>query len=133
MNIFKKVLLEIFSIYVLSNILNSFIFFKSIETYFLSGIVLWLLSVILKPILKFVTAPFYLLTFGATSVLINGLIFFILTKLVSGIEIKNLILKGFYFYGFIVPKLNFNLWETFIIVATCELMIKWIFLWITKE
>lgn len=131
MGIVKKIILETVSIYILTQLLSSVIIFKGLQTYILAGLVLWLLSVVLKPILKFIVAPFYLISLGAISILINAFLFFLLTLIVHGITVKDFMLNNFSASGFTIPRINFNLFETFIIVAMLELMIKWLLLWIT--
>ena len=131
MGIVKKILLETISIFILTQLLSKVVLFNGFETYILGGLVLWILSIILKPILKFIVAPFYLISLGAISILINAFLFFLLTLIVHGIVVKDLFWNGLSISGFVIPKINFNLFETFIIVAMLELMIKYLLLWIT--
>jgi len=60
---------------------------QSFQSYFLVTIILSLLNTLLKPVLKLLTIPLYILTFGLFSVVINAAILWLTDYMVGGIEI----------------------------------------------
>ena len=61
----------------------------SFGTAILVALILGILNVILKPILLLLTLPINILTLGLFTLVINGFMVFIATKLIPGFEITN--------------------------------------------
>ena len=53
-----------------------------------AGLVLGLLNALLLPVLRFISMPLIWISFGLFSVVLNGLIFMLASRLVSGFELK---------------------------------------------
>lgn len=68
----------------------------------LTGLVLAIFNVILKPILKFISTPLIILTLGLFTLIINGLILWLLTKFIPELKISSL---AAYFWGIIIISL----------------------------
>ncbi len=62
---------------------------KNFWTALLISFVLGLLNVILKPILVLLTLPINIITLGLFTLVINGFMVFIATKIIPGFEIAN--------------------------------------------
>lgn len=131
-NLARSIAFESFSLYLLSQIFPGVIIIGGLPTLLLGGLVLSLLSFILKPILNVLTAPFALITFGTMSVVVNAVILFVLTKIVHQVVIHAFTLPGMSFMGFIVPKISFNAFFAFLVVAAGQIMIKYFLLWLTE-
>ncbi|MCB4791034.1 MAG: phage holin family protein [Elusimicrobia bacterium] len=54
-----------------------------------ASIVIWLLNLLLKPILFIITLPITLVTLGIFTFIINGFLFYLIPKFVSGFSVEN--------------------------------------------
>jgi len=63
------------------------IYIERWQTAIAAGILLAFLNTFLKPILLFLTLPFNILTLGLFTLIVNGIIFFLVSKLVSGFTV----------------------------------------------
>lgn len=55
----------------------------------IAGAVLGLINFIIKPILRILTLPINILTLGLFSIVLNGLLFYLLSLIVSGVTISS--------------------------------------------
>lgn len=81
-------------------------------TFLLAGLVLSLVNVVLKPIIIILSLPAILLTLGLFTLVVNGLMVYIATKIVPGLEMTFL---ASILAGMIVGLINYvltNLLET---------------------
>ncbi len=90
-------------------------------TIILGGTVLAMLSFFLRPILNVLTLPLNLLTFGTFSLITNALILYLLTIIISSIQIVPFTFYGFSFAGFIIPSVSLN---TFFAYIVCSLVLS---------
>lgn len=58
-----------------------------LKLFFIGWVVLWVLNFFVKPILKIIWLPFILLTFWLFILVINGIILFLLEKIIIGLNI----------------------------------------------
>ena len=65
------------------------IYIERWQTAIAAGILLAFLNTFLKPILLFLTLPFNILTLGLFTLIVNGIIFFLVSKLVSGFTLAS--------------------------------------------
>ena len=65
------------------------IYIERWQTAIIVGILLAFLNTFLKPILLFLTLPFNILTLGLFTFVVNGIIFFLVSKLVYGFTITS--------------------------------------------
>lgn len=130
--IFRNICFEGFSLFLLAQMFSGVVIIGGLPTYLFGGLILWILSIILKPILNILTFPFALLTFGTISMLTNAIILFTLTKFVKQINIHAFTFNGLSFLGFVIPKMEFNIFVAFLVVSVGQIMIKWSLLWLTK-
>lgn len=62
---------------------------SGIITALIAGAVLGLINFIIKPILRILTLPINILTLGLFSIVLNGLLFYLLSLIVSGVTITS--------------------------------------------
>lgn len=95
------------------------------------GIAFSLISLIIKPILKVITLPLNIITFGFFSFLINAILLYILTVFVPQINVTAFTFPGIMFSGFVVPPIYFNLIFAYIVISfsfsVLVTAIEWIF------
>jgi len=80
-------------IYAISIFLVSYLFdliaIESPMSWIIASFVLGLLNAFVKPFLVLITLPLTLFTFGLFTLVINGVILFLMAALVSGVEIES--------------------------------------------
>ena len=89
--------------------------------------------VIIKPILSIITLPLNIVTLGTFSFLINAIILYLLTILVSGISIRAFVFKGFSFAGFVIPNVTLNTLFAFIVSSLFLSIIVGFLTWLIKK
>jgi len=99
----------------------------------ISGTVLSLLSVILKPILGVLAFPLNMITFGTFTIVINAIILYILTLFVRQFSIHAFSSPGISFAGFAVPSVTFNTIFAFLVIALIHSGIKIALLWLMQD
>lgn len=104
----RNVAINSLALSVLPSLLKGFTITGGLATLLVSGFILSIMSIFLKPILQVVTLPLNLITFGAFSFIINAVLLYLLTILVPQISIKSLEFSGLFFMGFVIPKIVFN-------------------------
>ncbi len=104
-----------------------------VKTYILSGFILSLLLLIIKPILNIFSIPLNMITLGLFSFVTNAIILYILTVLVTDIKITKFTFEGLTFAGFVVPVMSFNTIFAFIVTAAILSIIINFFDWILKK
>lgn len=67
-----------------------------------------LLEKMVKPLLKLIFLPLNILTFGLFSLIISGMLVYILSLLVNQITIASFYFPGLSYAGFIIPSLFLN-------------------------
>ena len=88
---------------------------------------------IVKPILSIITLPLNLATLGLFSFVINAVILYLLTILVSSVSISAFTFRGVSFFGFIVPKIELNTFLAFIISSIVFSFSVMFLSWITEK
>lgn len=105
---------------------------KSLESIGLATATLALINVFVKPIIKILFLPLNIITLNFFSVLINIGVIVALTKLVPTVTISPWEFKGLAAFGFVIPKIEFTILYTFIIVSISITTIVSFLNWITK-
>lgn len=95
-----------------------------------SGIVLSILRLVLYPILTIITLPLHFLSLGFFSVVINAVVLYVLTIIVPEISIRAFTFQGAKLAGFIIPKMQFNIFFAFlaasIVFSLCHNAVVWL-------
>jgi putative membrane protein len=99
-------------------------------TIFFGAIGLSILFLIIKPILTIITFPVNVITVGLFSVLINGLILYLLTIFIVEISIVPFTYEKANIFGFITPEIYFNTFFAYLftafVLATIDGVIRWL-------
>ena len=104
-----------------------------LKTYILSGFILSLLLMIVKPILNILSLPLNMVTLGLFSFFTNSIILYLLTVLETDISIKAFTYNGYTFAGFVIPIMHFNTFFAFIITAAILSVIISFFDWLLQK
>lgn len=100
--------------------------------YLLGGILLTAMQFTIKPILTIISFPFNLVTMGLFSVLTDVIILYLLTVLLPKITVNAFHFNGFSFAGFIIPKMDINMFFAYCITAIFLATVMTCFNWIIK-
>ena len=65
----------------------SFTSIEAIKTYILGGILLWIINVVIRPILKILSLPFYLIFFSLVAFIVNWIILLLFDYILNTILI----------------------------------------------
>ena len=129
-SVLRDTVIHAFSLFLLTHIITSLTITGGVFTFLFAGFVLYIMSLLLKPVLSVLTLPFNLVTFGAFSYLTNGLIFYLLTVFVPQITVSPYSFKGASFAGFTIPAIDFNLFFTYIVAALVLSAISGLIRWL---
>jgi putative membrane protein len=101
-----------------------------IWTLFVGATVLALMFLVLKPILNIISFPVNMLTLGLFSIVVNAFILYLLTVVVPEITVQPFHYPRSEFFGFIIPKTDFNTFFAYaysaFVLATINSVIRWL-------
>lgn len=103
------------------------------QAFIFGGFFLSLMRFFLRPLLNLVALPFNLLTLGLSSFLVNAIILYFLTVIVSEISIAPFVFPGISFAGVIIPKIALNLFLAYIVSSIILSLIVSTIQWLIKD
>lgn len=121
------------SLAVLDQIIPGVAIHGGFKTFVFAGLVLSLLLLIIKPILNIFSLPLNMVTLGLFSFFTNSIILYLLTIVVTDINVTKFTFKGFTYAGFVVPTMSFNTLWAFVITAAILSIIIAFFEWLVKN
>jgi putative membrane protein len=130
---FRNILFNAFSIFLISQVISGMKVSGGLITYLVGGFALTILLVLLKPVLKILTLPLNIITLGMFSFVINVIIFYLLTVLVTGINITAFTFPGLSFSGFIIPSIYLNTLFSFILISFLQSVVVSFLTWLIKK
>lgn len=127
----RSILVNGVALFILSLIFKGVRIEGGLVTLALAGVLLSLMSFLLKPILTIISIPFNLLTFGLFSFFSSVILLYLLTILLPQVTISAFVFPGVSIAGFIIPKVAFNTFFAYIVCSfafsTLINTIKWLF------
>jgi putative membrane protein len=129
----KHTIINAISLAVLDQIIPGVTIRGGLKTFVISGFILSLLLLIIKPILNIFSIPLNMITLGLFSFFTNAIILYLLTVLVTEIRITEFTFNGFVYAGFVVPVVHFNSFFAFIFTAAILSLIINFFDWLIKR
>ncbi len=105
------------SLYFLPHVLSGFHVSGGFMTYLFGGMVLTLMSIIIRPVLNIVSFPLNVVSLGLFSAVANVLILYLLTILVPNISVHSFLFPGMRIAGFVIPQLMINDFFAFVFAA----------------
>jgi len=131
--IVRDIVFNTFSLFILTQLFNGIRILGGLPELVISGSVLSLLSFVLKPILKVIAFPFNAITFGAFSIVINAIVLYTLTLIVKQVRITAFTWNGIHIAGFVVPRMQFNTFVAFFVIALVQTCIRIGLAWLMQE
>ncbi len=98
-----------------------------------AAVVLALLYKFLHPILKMLTFPINIMTFGTASLLTNIVVFYLFTRLVPQVKISSFVFPGLTFSGIVIPKVAISLFFVYIVTSIALFFIVSGIRWLLDE
>ena len=129
----KNTVINAFALALISEILPGVTMRGGLKTYVISGFILSLLLLIIKPILNIFSIPLNMITLGLFSFITNAIILYLLTVLVTDISITQFTFNGFIYAGFVIPTIHFNTPFAFILTAAILSLVINFFDWLIKK
>lgn len=130
--IVRSVVINAGVLYILSQLLGGVKVIGGIPTFLFAGVVFYLISLTVKPILQILTLPFNLATLGMFSIITNAILLYLLTVLVPQIIVSAFTFPGASVAGFVIPKIYFSTLFAYIISAFILSTITSIIQWFIK-
>lgn len=128
----KNTIFNAMSLYILSQLISGVKITGGFQAVLLSGLILTILNIVLKPIISLFSMPLNMITLGLFSFITNAILLYILTIFVPNISVSSFTFNGYSFAGFIVPVIKFNTIYAFIVSAAVLSLIINFFKWLTK-
>jgi putative membrane protein len=132
-SILRGIALNSFALWITSQLVNGLSIKGGVDVILLGGLVLTLMNLLVKPVLSILTLPFNPLTMGLFSWVLNVVIIYLLTVVVSQISITTYTFPGINLNGFALPQMNLSSFQTAILVAFIISAVTNIFLWLFRR
>lgn len=130
--LFRNTVFNAISLFILTQMLSGIKVSGGIGILILSGFVLSILYVFLKPILNLLSLPLNLVTLGLFSFFTNSILLYLLTVFVPNVVISPFTFNGFTFAGFVVPVMHFGTFTAYFICAAVLSIVINFFEWLIK-
>lgn len=104
---------------------------KNLEILAKSALIYALLSMFLKPVLSMLALPINFFTFGLFSWTINVIILYLVTRLEPGFKIISYEFPGFFYQGFIIPRIAFGTFGTVVLISFLISLIASFLIWVS--
>ncbi|PJE67620.1 hypothetical protein COU95_01345 [Candidatus Shapirobacteria bacterium CG10_big_fil_rev_8_21_14_0_10_40_9] len=105
-SLIRSFLINVASLWIVSQIISGVTFAKGYETLFLTGAVLGLVNLFIRPLINILLLPLNLLTLGAMRWLVNVATLYLVTLIVSDFSISGFSFPGFFYNGFSIPAFS---------------------------
>jgi len=129
-NIFKQLILSIVSFFVVGFFFPG-IEFEKIEVLLIASTVFAILIMFVKPVLKLISLPLNLFTFGLFSFFSGALLLYLVSIAVGGFSIVPFDFPGVEISGFFVPKFHaiamFSALIASIFISWLSTLLRWVF------
>jgi putative membrane protein len=99
-------LFNVFALWLTSELIPALNIHGSWQAMLIAGGVLSVLMLVVKPVLKILFIPINILTFGLLSWFINVIVLYLLTILVTEVEVKAWTYPGLVYGGFVIPPVH---------------------------
>ncbi len=127
----RNTLVNSLSLFIVSTVFSGLVVQGGIPTYILAGALLTLFSILFDPIVKLVTLPFNIITFGLLSFITTFVSLFTLTFFFHNIRVTNFIFHGFSFAGIEIREIFLSGFLSFIAISATiyflNKVIDWLF------
>lgn len=132
-SLLRGIIINSFALWAVSQLIDGLVIRGGFDVVILGGFALTLMNLLVRPVLSLLTLPFNLLTLGLFSWVINIVILYLLTVVVSQISLASYTFPGFTAGGFSIPRINLSSFQTAILVAFILSVLTNGFLWLFRK
>lgn len=133
-SLLRSIVVNSLCLFIASQLIAGLIVKGGFLSYMFGGLALALLFMFLKPVLNLLSVPLNVITLGLFSILTNVIIFYLLTVFVPAISISAFLFQGTSYGGFVIPKIFFNTFFAFAMVAFLQSVLTSFIAWLfTKK
>jgi putative membrane protein len=129
-SLLRSLLLHTVALYALPFLIPGVSLEGGFVTVLFGGILLTVISFLIRPILNIITYPFNVVTFGVFSLFTNALLLYLLTVFIPGIVVKAFTYPASNFLGFSTPDLALSTFFAFLLTAAILAGIINLFQWL---
>lgn len=104
-------------LFLLPKLVAGFTIDGGLFTLFVSGVVLSMLFMVVRPILSIISFPVNVVSLGLFNIFINALLLYLLTIFVTGISVVAFTMTSVDILGFIIPQITFNTFFAYLYTA----------------
>jgi len=130
--IFKHFIIDTVSLYLISQSITGLVFENGFYTLLLTGLVLMLTTMIVKPVINLLLLPINLITFGLFKWVAYAISFYLVTLLVPGFKLLDFFYKGYSSNLFSIPVISLTGTLAFLAFAFLISFISSLMYWIFK-
>lgn len=131
--IIRNIAIYTFALYVLPFIVPGVEISGGVWTILIGGIALTLLFFVVKPILNVISIPVSIISVVIFSTITNLFVLYILTVFISGISVLPFSYPRGEFFGFITPRISFNMFFAYTYTAFVLSFIDAFVSWLVKQ
>lgn len=131
--ILRNTIINAISLVIIDQVLAGVTITGGFQTYIMSGFILSILFLVIRPILNIFSLPLNMATFGLFSFFTNAILLYLLTIFVPNISITAFTFNGYSIAGFVIPVMRFNTLYAFVITAGLLSFIVNFFAWLIKK
>lgn len=102
----RSFLINVFALWLISQIAGGLIFAKGNETLFITAAALGLFNLFIRPLINILLLPINILTLGTFRWLVNVITLYLMTLIVPGFKISGFHFAGFAYQGVVIPALD---------------------------
>lgn len=128
----KHFLINTISLYLISQATGGMVFENGTYTLFLTGAVLMLASLIVRPVINLLLLPINLITFGLFKWVTHAVTLYIVTLVVPGFKLMNFIFAGYPSYWFSIPAISLSGVLAFLVFSFLISLVSSLLYWIFK-
>lgn len=103
------------------------------QTVVLATLALAIINLLIRPIIKLLFLPINLLTLGSMRWLINVAVLYLLSLVVTEIEVVSFTFSGFDYRGFVIPQLEISKFWTLVLASASVSLTNAFLFWLAKE
>ncbi|KKR71142.1 MAG: putative membrane protein [Candidatus Woesebacteria bacterium GW2011_GWA2_40_7b] len=130
--IFKHFIIDTVSLYLISQSITGLVFENGLYTLLLTGLVLMLTTMVIRPIINLLLLPINLVTFGLFKWVAYAISFYLVTLLVPGFKLLDFLFKGYSSNLFSIPVISLDGTLAFLAFAFLISFISSLMYWIFK-
>src|SRR3989344_5791540 len=104
----RQSLLNSFTLYLVGLVYPGILVPQALIDLLLAGLIFSLVNRLVKPVIKLFLLPLNLVTLGLFSWIVNVIVLFIMTKLVSGLSVTGFTMSATNYSGFAAPALSIS-------------------------